>query len=274
MNASASVTFQHPKHTLVLGCGSVAQCAIPLMIRDLKFDPKTITIVDTRDNRHRVADVLAMGVSYELDGVTRENLDSFLSARVGNGDILLDLAWNIDGPTIIEWCRDHGVRYLNTSVELWDPYHDMQTTTPQDRTLYVRHQEMRKMIERWGSNNGPSAVVEHGANPGMVSHLVKRALVDITTAYAGSTGNTITIQTAGGTALATVGSASTTPLAVGRATTTLSGTNMATILNVGTSDLVLQVIYACAGTASGGAAQVTIQYVVKNSDGTANPSQV
>ena len=38
------------------------------------------------------------------------------------------------------------------------------------------------MIERWGSNNGPSAVVEHGANPGMVSHLVKRALVDITTA--------------------------------------------------------------------------------------------
>ena len=152
------------------------------MIRDLKFDPKTITIVDTRDNRHRVAEVLAMGVNYEQDGVTRENLDSFLSARVGNGDILLDLAWNIDGPTIIEWCRDHGVRYLNTSVELWDPYQDMQTTSPQDRTLYVRHQEMRKMIERWGSNNGPSAVVEHGANPGMVSHLVKRALVDITTA--------------------------------------------------------------------------------------------
>ena len=101
---------------------------------------------------------------------------------------------------------------------------------------------------------------------------ITNIFVDITTAYAGSTGNTITIQTAGGTALATVGSASTTPLAVGRATTTLSGTNMATILNVGTSDLVLQVIYACAGTASGGAAQVTIQYVVKNSDGVANPT--
>jgi len=111
VNAPASVTFQHPKRTLVLGCGSVAQCTIPLMIRDLKFDPKTITIVDIRDNRNRVADVLAMGVSYEQDRVTRENLDSFLSARVGNGDVLIDLAWNIDGPTIIEWCRDHGVRY-------------------------------------------------------------------------------------------------------------------------------------------------------------------
>ena len=94
---------------------------------------------------------------------------------------------------------------------------------------------------------------------------------DITTAFAGSTGNTITIQTSGGTALATVGSASTTPLAVGRATTTLSGTNIATILNVGATDLILQVIYACAGTASGGAAQITVQYSVKDSSG--NSSQ-
>lgn len=103
---------------------------------------------------------------------------------------------------------------------------------------------------------------------------ITNIFVDITTAFSGTTGNTITIQTAGGTALATVGGASTTPLAVGRATTTLSGTNIATVLNVGTSDLIVQVIYACAGTASGGVAQVTIQYIVKDSDGNANPSQV
>lgn len=95
---------------------------------------------------------------------------------------------------------------------------------------------------------------------------------DITTAFAGTTGNTITIQTAGGTSLATVGSASTTPLAVGRATVTLSGTNMATILNVGSTDLILQFIYACAGTASGGAAQITVQYIVKGPDGVMYPS--
>ena len=186
MTATFAATARHPRRTLVLGCGSVAQCTVPLLIRDLGFDPRTIHIVDFRDNRHRVADSLAKGVTYEQDRVTRDNLDAFLSARVGDGDILLDLAWNIDCPTILEWCRDHGVRYLNTSVELWDPYHDMQTTTPQDRTLYVRHQSIRKMIERWGSNSGPSAVVEHGANPGMVSHLVKRALVDITTAMLNS----------------------------------------------------------------------------------------
>jgi hypothetical protein len=103
---------------------------------------------------------------------------------------------------------------------------------------------------------------------------INNFLVDITTAYSGTTGNTITIQTAGGSSLATVGSASTTPLAVGRATTTLTGAQVATFLNVGATDLIVQVIYACAGTASGGAATVTCVYTVKGSDGAANPSQV
>ena len=101
---------------------------------------------------------------------------------------------------------------------------------------------------------------------------INNFLVDITTAYAGTTGNTITIQTSGGTALATVGGATTTPLAVGRATTTLSGTNIGTILNVGSTDLIVQVIYACAGTASGGAATITCSYTVRGSDGSANPA--
>jgi hypothetical protein len=90
--------------------------------------------------------------------------------------------------------------------------------------------------------------------------------VDITTAYAGTTGNTITIR-AGSTILGTVGSASTTPLAVGRATFTITGANIATFTNIGTADLPLTVTYACAGTASGGQATVTCEYVVRNSDG-------
>jgi len=96
--------------------------------------------------------------------------------------------------------------------------------------------------------------------------------VDITTAYAGTTGNTITIQTAAGNSLATVGGATTTPLAVGRATVSVTGAQIGTYLNVGSTDLVVQAVYACAGTASGGAATLTCVYIVKGSDGVANPA--
>ena len=171
-----------PERVLVLGCGSVAQCTLPLLIRDLEIEPARITIVDMVDNRARVADALASGVTYQQDQVTPENLDEFLSARVGPGDLLLDLAWNIDNPTILQWCRDHGVRYLNTSVELWNPYDELASTHPLDRTLYVRHMDIRRMVAGWGDNKGATAVLEHGANPGLVSHFTKQALTEIVTA--------------------------------------------------------------------------------------------
>jgi homospermidine synthase len=147
----------------------------------VKIDPASITVVDFLDNRDRIADLLALGVQYEIGRVTPENLAEFLSARLSDGDMLLDLAWNIDATTILTWCHENGVRYLNTSVELWDPYEDMAATHPLDRTLYVRHQSLRKMVDAWGDNSGPTAVLEHGANPGLVSHFVKQALSEIST---------------------------------------------------------------------------------------------
>ncbi len=168
-----------PERVLVLGCGSVAQCTVPLLIRDLAIDPHRITIVDVLDNRARVADSIAKGATYQQEQVTPDNIDEFLTARVGHGDLLVDLAWNIDNPTILQWCRDHGVRYLNTSVEVWNPYDDMASTHPLDRTLYVRHMDLRRMIAAWGDNSGATAVVEHGANPGLVSHFTKQALTEI-----------------------------------------------------------------------------------------------
>ena len=172
---------QPPERILVLGCGSVAQCTVPLLWRDLGIDPNRITIVDFVDNRERVAESLARGVAYEIGRVTPDNLDEFLSARVGAGDLLLDLAWNIDNPTILQWCRDHGVRYLNTSVEVWDPYDDMASTPPLERTLYVRHMSLRRMMAGWPDNKGATAVLEHGANPGLVSHFAKQSLREIAT---------------------------------------------------------------------------------------------
>jgi homospermidine synthase len=80
----------------------------------------------------------------------------------------------------LQWCHDHGVLYLNTSIEEWDPYEGGSNKHPLERTLYYRHMRMRDMKSRW-TKTGATAIVEHGANPGLVSHLVKKSLVDIAT---------------------------------------------------------------------------------------------
>lgn len=139
-----------------------------------------MTIVDKRDNRSRVQTAIDQGATYVQDELTRSNLDEFLSRFLSEGDFLLDLAWNIDANAIIEWAHDHGVIYLNTSLEEWEPYSGGPERSVQSRTLYVRHMRIREMKAKW-KKTGPTAIVEHGANPGFVSHLVKRGLVDIAT---------------------------------------------------------------------------------------------
>lgn len=164
---------------LILGAGSVSQSVLPLLIEHL-VDATQITIMDQRDNRSRVQDALNKGATYVQDVINRDNLDAQLSKYLKSGDFLLDLAWNIDANTILTWCHDHGVLYLNTSVEEWDPYEGGANKHPLERTLYYRHMRMREMKSKW-SKTGPTAIVEHGANPGLVSHLVKKSLVDIAT---------------------------------------------------------------------------------------------
>jgi homospermidine synthase len=163
---------------LVLGCGSVSRCLQPLILRHFEMDFARLTIMDFEDLRHTIPATLAAGAQYAQAQVTRDNMAELLRAHVGPGDLLIDLAWNIDCNEIVAWCHDHQVLYMNTSVELWDPYADAGAQTPPDRTLYVRHMRLRKLRDGWATP-GPTAVVEHGANPGLVSHWTKVALVDI-----------------------------------------------------------------------------------------------
>ncbi len=165
---------------LILGCGSVSRCFQPLLLRHFAIDFQRVTILDFADLRDLIPETLAAGVQYVQAQITPDNLAHMLGQYVGPGDLLIDLAWNIDCGEIVQWCHDHQVLYINTSVELWDPYEDAANIPPVDRTLYVRHMALRERVKGW-PERGVTAVVEHGANPGLVSHWVKVALTDIAT---------------------------------------------------------------------------------------------
>ncbi|HEX2907707.1 MAG TPA: saccharopine dehydrogenase NADP-binding domain-containing protein [Phototrophicaceae bacterium] len=163
---------------LVLGVGAVSRCFLSLLLRHFEMDFSSVTVMDFEDLRPLIPDVLEAGVQFVQHRVTPDDLAETLNYYVGAGDLVIDLAWNIDTSEIVQWCHDHQVLYLNTSVELWDPYADIENKPPTERTLYMRHMALQKMAKRW-SESGPTAVVEHGANPGLVSHWTKVALEDI-----------------------------------------------------------------------------------------------
>ena len=163
---------------LFIGYGAVAQCTLPILVKHLDMPCQNITVMDFENRRKVLQPWLKRGVRFVRKSVTRGNLGSLLGKYVRAGDVIIDLAWNIDCCEILQWCHDHGVLYVNTSVELWDPYENAKNAPPQKMTLYWRHMNVRRMTAKW-SAPGPTAVVEHGANPGLISHFTKQGLIDI-----------------------------------------------------------------------------------------------
>lgn len=166
------------KKILFVGYGAVAQCALPILENLIKVPMKNITVMDFEDRSDVLKPFINKGVHFVCKRVTPENLGSLFGEYVSAGDLLIDLAWNIDCCEILQWCHDKGVLYINTSVEMWDPYAGAESKHPTEKTLYWRHMNIRRMISGW-KEKGPSAVLEHGANPGLISHWTKHGIMDI-----------------------------------------------------------------------------------------------
>jgi homospermidine synthase len=163
---------------LLVGFGAVARCTLPILVKLLNVDPKNITTIDFDPSDAALKPWIDRGMTFVKDRVTPENLGDLLGQHISAGGLLVDLAWNIDCCEIVQWCHDRGVLYVNTSVELWDPYAGAANKHPTERTLYWRHMKLRRMISAW-KEPGPTAVIEHGANPGLISHFTKHALQEI-----------------------------------------------------------------------------------------------
>ena len=166
------------KKILFVGYGAVAECTLPILFKHIKVPAKNVTVMDFENKAAKLKAWTSKGVRFVRDRVTEENMAKVLGKYLSAGDLLIDLAWNIDACEILQWCHDHGILYINTSTELWDPYAGGPDMHPTERTLYWRHMNLRRMTAKW-KEAGPTAVIEHGANPGLISHFTKQGLIDI-----------------------------------------------------------------------------------------------
>ncbi len=163
---------------LIIGYGSVSQCTIPILVKHIKVPLKNITVLDFDDKRKALKPWTKKGVKYFRAKITPANMSRELAKHVGAGGMIIDLAWNIACTDIMTWCHKNSVLYINTSVEVWDPYANIHKKTPLEKSLYYRQMELGRMVSKWGED-ATTAVLDHGANPGLISHFTRKGIVDI-----------------------------------------------------------------------------------------------
>ncbi len=169
--------IEHEQRILMTGFGVVAQAALPMLLKHLRVSPRQITVIDFEDREEALRTWINKGLHFVRERVTPPNLHRLLSTYVGRGGLIIDLAWSIDFFDILAWAHHNEVLYVNASLESWDPASDMHSKSSLEKSLYARYQQLLPLTEQW--RNSTTAVIDHGANPGLVSHFLKQGLLDI-----------------------------------------------------------------------------------------------
>ncbi len=159
---------------VMVGFGSIGQGVLPLILRHLAIAPAQIRILTGDDRGAAVA--AAYGVEFRVAPITRANCLGLLTPLLGAGDFLLNLSVDVSSVALMQFCREVGALYQDTCVEPWTGGYTDSSLSSSERSNYA----LRESALRLGAQGpGPTALITHGANPGLVSHFVKEALLHL-----------------------------------------------------------------------------------------------
>lgn len=170
---------------VMLGFGSIGQGVLPLILRHIGITADRITIVTAEERGQEVA--AEYGVRFIIEAATRDNYRDLLSPLLAKGDFLLNLSVDVASVALMKLCQELDCLYLDTVVEPWAGGYTDPSLTPSQRSNYSMREEAVALKPAF--QGGPTSVTAHGANPGLVSHFVKQALIDI----ARDTGRTVSV---------------------------------------------------------------------------------
>ncbi|MGO9933969.1 MAG: homospermidine synthase [Steroidobacteraceae bacterium] len=160
---------------VMVGFGSIGQGILPLILRHIGTSSDRITIVTAEDKGSSEAKEFA--VKFINQTLTRENYRDILGGLLDAGDFLLNLSVDVSSVALIKLARERGALYLDTCVEPWAGGYTDPAMSVAARSNYAMRLGALQLRDE--ATNSPTAVLTHGANPGLVSHLVKQALLNI-----------------------------------------------------------------------------------------------
>lgn len=154
------------KKIVQFGFGAVGKSFFEKVSKEIDFVDNNYFVI-TRD-KYEFKDFINLGGIasnfYVLD-INKDNYDSIFSGFLSEGDLLIDFADSVGTRDICEWCCKNKIMYLNTGETDW----------PENWYSILEENLKKQKLKKELSISYP-IVLQHGNNPGLVSHFVKAAL--------------------------------------------------------------------------------------------------
>ena len=152
---------------LQFGFGAVGKSFFEKLPYEVKYDPyKYFVMTKYATEFEAFVNLGGMVNNFIVADVTKDNYIEVFGNIVSKGDMFIDFADTVGTKDICRWCADNGIMYINTGEADW-PY----------RWYSILEENLIKqdMKKEYAHINQP-IVLQHGNNPGLVSHFVKEAL--------------------------------------------------------------------------------------------------
>ena len=184
MNALTRMSDAHLLHAtfagpiVVIGFGSIGRGVLPLLERHIGFDRSKFVVIAPDDSDRALLD--ARKLRFEKCAITRENhrdvLTPLLTGGPGRG-MIINLSVDTSSADLMDLCKDIDAFYIDTVCEPWPGLYTDKTRSISQRSNYALREGVLDVRRR--RPGGVTAVSCCGANPGMVSWMVKQALLDV-----------------------------------------------------------------------------------------------
>ncbi len=153
------------------GFGAVGKSFFEKISKEIKFDKNKYFVISRDKLEYTFFLELGGNIgNFIVADINRENFKKIFSAYLEEGDFLIDFADSVGTKDFIDWCATHNVMYLNTGETDWDDnwYNIFEEN--------LKKNKLRDEIKQKSNINKYPIVLQHGNNPGLVSHFVKAGL--------------------------------------------------------------------------------------------------
>jgi homospermidine synthase len=163
---------------VMIGFGSIGKGTLPLIERHIAFDRSKFVVIAPDDSDRRLLD--ERQIRFIHKAVTKENYRELLTPLLTSGPgrgMVVNLSVDTSSVELMAFAKDVDAFYIDTVVEPWPGLYTDRNRSISERSNYALRESLLELRRR--RPGGVTAVSCCGANPGMVSWMVKQAVIDI-----------------------------------------------------------------------------------------------
>lgn len=163
--------IKHKGKIVQFGFGAVGKSFYEKISKEICFDEYKYFVI-TRDENEFEAYINLGGIAsnFIVKEIDRNNYQSVFSEYLEEGDLLIDFADSVGTKDFVVWCAENNIMYINTGETDWaDHWY----------SIFNEHDKKSILKERYNNKKDKNLypiVLQHGNNPGLVSHFLKAGI--------------------------------------------------------------------------------------------------